>query len=89
MARGCAIAREAELAVNTVRKLLAEEELPLYGPGPLRPSKLDAFSSYLIERVQAARPHWIPATVPAREIRERGTSNALLRPRPGSAEFNR
>jgi transposase len=67
-----AIARETGLAVNTVRKHLAEEGPPRYGPRPPRPSKLDVFKPYLIERVEAARPHWIPATVLAREIRERG-----------------
>jgi transposase len=66
------IARETGLAVNTVRKYLAEEAAPRYGPRAARPSKLDAFKPYLSERVEAARPHWIPATVLAREIRERG-----------------
>jgi transposase len=34
--------------------------------------KLDPFKDYLVARVEAARPHWIPATVLTREIRERG-----------------
>lgn len=37
-----------------------------------RPSKLEPFKSYLQERVEAARPHWIPAIVLMRELREQG-----------------
>lgn len=66
------IAVEAGLAVNTVRKHLAEGGPPRYGPRPERGSKLDLYKGYLDSRVAAARPHWIPATVLAREIRERG-----------------
>ena len=33
--------------------------------------KLDEYKSYLLERVDQARPRWIPATVLLREIRER------------------
>jgi transposase len=69
-----AIAQETGMAVNTVRKYLADEQAPRYTPrGPL-PGKLEAFKPYLIERIEAARPHWIPATVLAREIREQGFS---------------
>jgi transposase len=67
-----AIAVETGLAVNTVRKHLAEGGPPRYGPRPARGSKLDAYKAYLDSRVEAARPHWIPATVLAREIRELG-----------------
>lgn len=66
------IAVEMRLAVNTVRKHLAEGGPPRYGPRPVVASKLDAYKAYLDSRVQAARPHWIPATVLAREIREQG-----------------
>ena len=34
--------------------------------------KLDPFKEYLRERIEAAKPHWIPAVVLLREIRERG-----------------
>ena len=36
------------------------------------PTKLATYESYLRERVAAAKPHWIPATVLYREIAERG-----------------
>ena len=60
------------MAVNTVRKYLAEGGPPRYGPRPARASKLDAFKDYLEQRVKAAQPQWVPATVLAREIRELG-----------------
>lgn len=66
------IAVEAGVAVNTVRKRLAEGGKPRYGPRGPRASKLDPHKAYLASRVEAARPDWIPATVLAREIREQG-----------------
>jgi transposase len=66
------IACETGLAVNTVRKYLAEEGPPRYGPRQRRPGKLEPFKEYLVKRIEAAKPYWIPATVLAREIRERG-----------------
>jgi transposase len=66
------IARETGVAVNTVRKYLREEAPPRYRPRPPRTGKLDPFKGYLLQRVEAARPYWIPATVLAREIREHG-----------------
>lgn len=66
------IAVETGLAVNTVRKYLAEGGPPQYGPRESRGSKLDAYKGYLEQRVKAAQPQWIPATVLAREIRELG-----------------
>jgi len=68
------IAVETGMAVNTVRKYLAEGGAPKYGPRPARGSKLDPFKAYLDSRVAAARPQWIPATVLTREIREQGFS---------------
>jgi transposase len=35
-----------------------------------RRSKLDELKDYLVERIEAARPDWIPATVRYREIVE-------------------
>jgi len=66
------IAVETGLAVNTVRKYLAEDGPPRYGPRDSRGSKLDPYKDYLEQRVKAAQPQWIPATVLAREIRELG-----------------
>jgi len=66
------IAVETGLAVNTVTKYLAGGGAPSYGPRAARGSKLDPYKAYLDSRVEAARPHWIPATVVAREIPGQG-----------------
>lgn len=66
------IAVQTGVSVNTVRKYLADEGTLRYSPRAARCGKLDAFKEYLTARVAAAHPHWIPATVLAREIRERG-----------------
>jgi transposase len=67
------IARMLELSRNTVRRYLRVEGLPRY-EREARPSKLDAFKRYLDERVKAAAPDWIPATVLLRELRALGYS---------------
>jgi transposase len=66
------IAQATGMAVNTVRKYLEADGPPRYGPRAARPSKLEPFKAYLAERVKAASPEWIPATVLAREIRAFG-----------------
>jgi transposase len=73
-----AIARELGVSRNTVRKYLrAEAALPSYGPRVPRPTRLDPFKAYLQERIEAARPRWIPATVLLRELGERGYSGGI------------
>ena len=73
-----AIARELGLSRNTVRKYLrGEASLPKYRRREPRPCKIDPFKGYLEERVEAARPHWIPAVVLLREIHERGYPGGL------------
>ena len=67
-----AIAGEAGVSVNTVRKYLADDGAPRYKRRAARAGKLDLFKAYLRERIEAARPHWIPATVLCREVREQG-----------------
>lgn len=67
-----AIACEVGASVNTVRKYLASDGPPHYRARPPRPGKLAAFEGYLRERVAAAHPAWIPATVLHREVKERG-----------------
>ncbi|MBL8311208.1 MAG: IS21 family transposase [Burkholderiales bacterium] len=71
------IATEAGLAVNTVRKYLREGAPRRKAALSRRPSKLDEFDGYLRERIEAAKPHWIPATVLLREIQERGYEGSL------------
>lgn len=62
------IARELGVSRNTVRKYLRCDEAPVYGPRRPRPTKLDTFKGYLLERIANAKPHWIPAVVLHREL---------------------
>src|SRR5690606_41556986 len=66
------IMRETGLARNTVRKYLRGAVKVQYGPREARPCKLDTFKPYLRDRIEQARPDWIPATVLMREIQAAG-----------------
>lgn len=70
-----AIARQLSCSRETVRRYI-RSPLPVadmrYKPRAPRPCKLDPFKPYILERVAAARPQWIPASVLLREIRQRG-----------------
>lgn len=66
------ISRHTGLSRNTVRRYLRDEQARRYGPRALRATKLDPYREYLNERIEHARPDWIPATVLLREIRARG-----------------
>jgi transposase len=71
------IARQLGCSRNTVRRYLREEEARRYGPRSPRATKLDPYRAYLAERVEQARPRWIPATVLLREIAERGYDGGI------------
>jgi transposase len=66
------IAREMGVSRNTVRRYLRDDEAERYRSRPLRPTKLDPFKGYVIERLRAAEPEGIPASVLLMELRERG-----------------
>jgi len=63
-----AISRELGVSRNTVKKYLRLNGPLVYGPRNARPTRLDPFKSYLNERVAAAHPDWIPASVLFQEI---------------------
>jgi transposase len=68
-----AIAKELNVSRNTVRRYLRDvAKTPKYAPRKAKPSKLEPFQPYLRERIEAAKPHWIPATVLFREIQAQG-----------------
>src|SRR5688572_30413113 len=71
------IMRETGLSRNTIRKYLRGGGPVKYGPREPRACKLDAYKSYLLERIEQARPDWIPATVLMREIRAIGYSGGI------------
>ena len=58
---------------NTVRRYLrGGDEVAKRKPGPRRAEKLDPFKTYIVDRMKAALPDRIPATVLFREIKELG-----------------
>jgi transposase len=71
------IARELGCSRNTVKRYLREAQASRYGPRQPRPTKLEVFKEYLRGRVEAAKPHWIPAVVLLREIQELGYVGGL------------
>jgi transposase len=71
------IARETGLSRNTVRRYLREQRKASYGPRAARPCKLDPHKVYLQERIEQARPDWIPATVLMREIQAAGYDGGI------------
>src|SRR5512144_2026440 len=83
------IARQLGCSRNTVKRYLHDPEASRYGPRQPRPTKLDAFKTYVIARVEAARPHWIPAAVLHRELHERGYSGGLTQLKAFLAPYNR
>ncbi len=63
---------------NTVRTYLRNKDrLPVYPERQSRPSKLDPYYDYLLGRIEAAKPHWIPATVLLREIKALGYDGGI------------
>jgi transposase len=67
------ISRQLGISRNTVRSYLRNfAKSPTYKPRVARPSKLDPFKPYLQERIDAAKPYWIPATVLFRELQAQG-----------------
>jgi len=71
------IARYLGVSRNTVRRYLRQPQEGGYGPRAARPTKLDPFKNYVKERIEAARPHWIPAAVLLRELQERGYAGGI------------
>ena len=72
-----AIAKQLGCSRNTVRRYLRDDAARRYGPRLARACKLDDYRIYLHERIEQARPRWIPATVLLREISERGYAGGI------------
>lgn len=57
------IARDLGVSRNTVRRYLRDEEADRYKVRPLRATKLGPYEAYIIDRMTAAAPDRIPASV--------------------------
>lgn len=72
------IAKLLCISRNTVKRYLVTQlTQPTYHPRPERVGKLSGYEAYLIQRQQAAKPDWIPATVLYREICSQGYTGSL------------
>jgi len=71
------IARELGCSRNTVRRYVEDAQASRYGPRPARRTKLEPFEPYVRQRIEAAKPHWIPAVVLLREIQDLGYAGGL------------
>lgn len=83
------IGKQLGLSRNTVRRYLRDlAVIPRYPDRAARPTKLDPYKSYLVSRIEAAKPHWIPATVLLGEIRAHGYEGRISQLRPISPSLN-
>ena len=74
------IAKELNVSRNTVRRYLRDlSAAPIYPERDPRATKLDPYKDYLQDRINAAKPHWIPATVLLAEIKARGYDGGITR----------
>lgn len=73
------IAREMQVSRNTVRRYLRDGAAVNKKAPSRRPHKLDAHREYIEQRLRAAHPAWLPATVLLQEIAEQGYTGGLTR----------
>lgn len=74
------LSRSTGRSRNTVRRYLrGGEEAKTRKAAPKRTEKLDAYKDYIVERLKAAAPDRIPATVLLREIKVRGYAGGETR----------
>lgn len=71
------IAKKLGCSRNTVTKYLKQKSLPSYPSTVAGISKLELYKAYLKQRIDAAKPDWIPAVVLLREIKEQGYSGEI------------
>lgn len=82
------IAQQLGVSRNTVRRYLRDMTVvPRYSDRAPRPTKLDPYKPYLLARIEAAKPHWIPAVVLFNEIQRRGYTGGLTQLKQYVAAF--
>ncbi|MCP4341374.1 MAG: IS21 family transposase [Desulfobulbaceae bacterium] len=66
------IAIELGVSRNTVRHYISNPQVPEYKKRADRGSILDPYKPYILQRIEAAHPQWIPATVLFDEVKKQG-----------------
>lgn len=83
-----AIARKLGISKNTVKKYLKQKaDMPKPTPRKPKPTKLEPYHVYLKERIEYAKPDWIPATVLLMEIKQQGYTGGITRLREWLTQF--
>ena len=83
-----AIAQNLGVSRNSVRRYLRDLSVtPSYPDRTQRTTKLDPYKDYLLARIEAAKPNWIPATVLLREIQDRFYAGGISRFKYYIADF--
>ncbi|RWU19484.1 IS21 family transposase [Xanthomonas phaseoli] len=73
------ISRQLQVSRNTVRRYLRDVAAAQRQPRGVRPHKLDPYRTYIEQRVRAAHPAWLPATVIKQEIALLGYRGGMSR----------
>ncbi|MEN9119154.1 IS21 family transposase [Xanthomonas euvesicatoria] len=73
------ISRQLQVSRNTVRRYLRDVAAAQRQPRGARPHKLDPYRTYIEQRVRAAHPVWLPATVITQEIKLLGYRGGMSR----------
>jgi len=72
------IAKMLSISRNTVKKYLQSlSDNPSYKVRPFKETKLGSYHHYLRQRVDAASPEWIPATVLFLELKKKGYQGGI------------
>jgi len=71
------IAQRLGISRNTVTRYLVSPDVPRYKPREARPTKLEPFHAYIVQRMQAAEPDTIAAPALLRELKAQGYPGQL------------
>lgn len=92
------ISRKTGHSINTVRKYVRDNKEAKYTRVKVKLSKLENYKTYLSQRIEEARPNWLPATVLYEEIKVRGYKGKIsllrkylfsIKPKSNPREFIR
>lgn len=81
------IARQLGISRNTVKHHLQQRQVPTYAQRAQLATKLEPFKTYLVQRIEQAKPDWIPATVLFDEVVQRGYQGGIAQLRRFVCQF--
>ncbi|WP_187985369.1 IS21 family transposase [Vibrio metschnikovii] len=81
------IARQLGISRNTVKHHLQQHQMPAYAQRVKPVTKLEPFKTYLVQRIEQAKPDWIPATVLFDEVVQRDYQGGIAQLRRFVCQF--